>query len=367
MKFLKKNILKKELNVTNGLLVGVCITMLTYFWGIDVYAASQGLITAGVAKFIEQDSSDVTIGEDVESEEINEKSVSAPEVEETESQETIAGYTNLGIANVENHLNVREEPLEDGKLVGKMTKNAGCEILSVDGDWAKIKSGKVEGYVNTEFLYMGEEAKEKAAECIRSMATVNTTTLFVREQPSTDSSVITMVPLGEELEVVEDSEEWCKIEIDDEEGYINKEYVDIAEELDKAVTLEELRYGEGVSDVRISMVAFAKQFLGNSYVWGGTSLTNGTDCSGFTMGVYKEFGISLPRVSRSQATVGTKISASELKPGDLVFYGKGGTINHVALYIGNGQVIHASSRKTGIKISNVYYRTPLAIRRIIND
>jgi uncharacterized protein YgiM (DUF1202 family) len=365
MKFVKKNILKKKFRVTNGVLVGVCFILLTYFGRINVYAASQGLITAGVAKFIEQDTADITIGEDVESEEINEKSVSAPEVEKKE--EIIAGYTNLGIANVENHLNVREEPLEDAKLIGKMTKNAGCEILSVDGNWAKIKSGKVEGYVNTDFLFMGEEAKEKAAECIRLMATVNTTTLFVREQPSTDSSVITMVPIDEELEVIEETEEWCKIELDNEEGYINKEYVDIAEELDKAVTLEELRYGEGVSDVRIAMVAFAKQFLGNRYVWGGTSLTNGTDCSGFTMGVYKEYGISLPRVSRSQATVGSKISASEMKPGDLVFYGKGGTINHVAIYIGNGQVIHASSPKTGIKISNVYYRTPLVIRRIIND
>ena len=143
--------------------------------------------------------------------------------------------------------------------------------------------------------------------------------------------------------------------------------MDIAEKLGHAITLKELRYGEGVSDVRVAMVNYAKQFLGNRYVWGGTSLTNGTDCSGFTMRIYEKYGYSLPRVSRDQARTGKKITSDQMKPGDLIFYGKGGTINHVAMYIGGGQVIHASGRRTGIKISNAFYRTPLAIRRIIND
>ncbi len=328
-------------------------------------AYASPIVAAGAGKVLEtpimEPASTNTKAGEAMAEEISAK------VLEEEIEETIAGYTNLGIAHVDNHLNVRETPEEEGKLLGKMTKNAGCEVLDVDGDWAHIKSGKVEGYVNTEFLYMGDEAKKIARDVITLMATVNTTTLFVREEPTTESAVITMVPIEEELEVIEDLDGWCKIAIDDEEGYISKEFVDISEKLDKAVTLEELRYGEGVSDLRVGLVNYAKSFIGNRYVWGGTSLTHGTDCSGFTMGVYAKFGYSLPRVSRSQATCGTKIGDSQLKPGDLIFYGKGGTINHVAMYIGGGQVVHASSKKTGIKISNVYYRTPLAMRRIIND
>lgn len=280
---------------------------------------------------------------------------------------TIAGYTNLGIAKVDNWLNVRQGPSESEELVGKMPKHAGCEILEEKDGWAHIKSGKVEGWSNLEYLYTGEEAKTKAKEYIMLMATVTTTTLFVREEPSTESSVITMVPLEEELEVTEELEGWCKITIDDEEGYISKDYVTLAQKLERAVTMKELRYGQGVSDVRISMVNYAKQFLGNAYVWGGTSLTKGTDCSGFTMGIYRKFGIGLPRNSRAQASTGTKVTVSELRPGDLVFYGKGSYINHVAMYIGGGQVIHASSKKTGIKISNVAYRTPITCRRYIKD
>jgi peptidoglycan DL-endopeptidase CwlO len=276
------------------------------------------------------------------------------------------GFMNLGIAHVDNHLNVRKEPKENGEIVGKMPKNSGCEILSIENGWAKIKSGQVEGYVSTEFLYTGQDAKSIAEEVKTTMATVNTMTLKVRTAPSLNGNVLTLIPEGEELEVLEDTGEWVKIAIDDEEGFISKEYVDIAEELDKAVTMTELRYGEGVSDVRIAMVAYAKKFVGNPYVWGGTSLTNGADCSGFVMSIYKNFGISLPHSSRAQAGYGTKISLSEAKPGDLVFYGNGSTINHVAIYIGGGQVVHASSARTGIKISNASYRTPLAVRRILS-
>ena len=275
------------------------------------------------------------------------------------------GFTNLGIAHVDNHLNVRKEPKEDGEIIGKMPKNAGCEIVSVEGDWAKIKSGKVEGYVSTEFLYMGDEAKTIAEEVKTSMATVNTTTLKVRTAPSLNGNVITLIPEGEELEVIEDTGEWVKIAIDDEEGFISKEFVDIAVELDKAVTLTELKMGEGVSDTRVSLVTFAKKFVGNPYVWGGTSLENGADCSGFVLSVFKNYGVSLPHSSRAQAGYGTGISLSEAKPGDLVLYGNGSTINHVAIYIGGGQVVHASSARTGIKISNASYRTPLAVRRIL--
>ena len=120
------------------------------------------------------------------------------------------------------------------------------------------------------------------------------------------------------------------------------------------------------SAVRTAIVAYAKQFLGNPYVYGGTSLTNGADCSGFTMRIFEHFGVSTGRTSRDQASNGKQISLSEIQPGDLLFYASGKTINHVALYIGDGKIIHASTSKTGIIISNAYYRTPAKAVTFLN-
>ena len=301
-------------------------------------------------------------------EEIDEEILQTAEAQkDAPSVDNLWGYTNLGIAQVDNHLNVRDKAGEDGELVGKMTKNAACEILSVEGDWAHIKSGKVEGYVHTDYLLTGEEAKKRAQEVVYTVAKVNTQTLKVREEPNTDCPVITLVAQDERLEVVEQKPDgWAKIMLDDEEAYVSTEYCVIEEELETAVTMKELEFGNGISDLRISLCQYAKEFIGNPYVWGGTSLTNGADCSGFVQSVFKHFGVSLPRSSREQVNVGTKISLADAQPGDLIFYAKGGTINHVALYIGNGQVVHASSPKTGIRISNATYRTPAAVKRVLS-
>lgn len=291
-------------------------------------------------------------------------------VEEVQNEpQTYWGYTNLGIAHVDNHLNIRQEPSETGKLIGKLPKDAACEILDIDENgWAHIKSGKLDGYCSTEFLYLGDAAIARGREVASMIAIVNTETLKVREEPNTDSIVITLIPQEEELEVVEVMENgWIKFLLDDEEAYVSGEYVDVEERLEKAVTLTELLYGQGVSNVRVDLVQFAKQFVGNPYVWGGTSLTNGADCSGFTMSIYKKYGVSLPHHAASQAQLGTKIEYGSAQPGDLVFYAKNGSINHVAIYIGNGQVIHASSPKTGIKISTWNYRTPACIRRYLSN
>lgn len=277
------------------------------------------------------------------------------------------GYTNLGIAQVDGNLNVRETPSTEADVVGKMPNNAGCEILEQDGEWTRIKSGKVEGYVSSEYLLSGDAALAKAQEVRQTVATVTTTTLYVREEPNTDSTIITMMPLGEELEVIETLDGWVKINVDSDEGYVSSDYVDISVELAKAQTMTEVRYGQGVSDVRVSLVSYATQFVGNPYVWGGTSLTRGADCSGFVLSVFANYGISLPHSSVAQANCGRKISASEAQPGDLFFYGNGSRINHVAIYIGNGQVVHASSPKSGIKISGAFYRTPVKVVRVINN
>ncbi|MDE6980450.1 MAG: C40 family peptidase, partial [Lachnospiraceae bacterium] len=110
----------------------------------------------------------------------------------------------------------------------------------------------------------------------------------------------------------------------------------------------------------------ALQFVGNPYVYGGTSLTNGADCSGFTLSIFAKYGIYLPHSSAAQAGYGRRINASEAQPGDLFFYGSGSRISHVAIYIGNGQIVHASSRRTGIKISNAYYRSPICVVRLLD-
>ena len=286
-----------------------------------------------------------------------------------EAEGSLWGYTNLGIANVEDaNLNVRETPSTKGKLVGKMKNGAACEILESDGEWAYISSGKVEGYVKEEYLLSGFGAEQKAKEMAKTVAVSSADALNIREEPNTDAEIVTQVAQGEELEIAEVMENgWIKVYLDDEEVYVSADYVDVKSDLATAITMTELLYGQGVSDVRVDLCQYAKQFLGNPYVWGGTSLTKGADCSGFVLSVFKKYGISLPHSSRAQANCGTKISVSELQPGDLVFYAKGGTINHVAIYIGGGQVIHASSPKTGIKISNYNYRTPAKMVRILQD
>ena len=280
------------------------------------------------------------------------------------------GYTNLGIANVlSGNLNIRTDSTTKAKLVGKLPKDAACEVLEITEDgWAHIVSGNVEGYVSAEYLLVGPEAKLRANDLVKTVVKVNTNGLRVRDEANVESAVMTQVAEGEELEYLESLEGWFKISIDGEEGYVSSEYTELETKLDTAISMTELLYGEGVSDVRVELCEYAKQFVGNPYVWGGTSLTKGADCSGFVLSVFKKFGVKLSHHSGTQANEGTKISASELQAGDLVFYANSsGTINHVAIYIGGGQVIHASSPKTGIKISQYKYRTPVKYVRVLQD
>ena len=298
-----------------------------------------------------------------------EPDVTGTEAEPEESQEpkTICGYTNLGIANVENHLNIREGAGEEFELVGELPVDAGCEILAENGGWYQIQSGDVTGYAKAEYLLTGEAAAKRAEEVKTVVAKSAAMTLNVRTEPSTESTIWTTMAEGEELHLLEDLGDWLKVEVDGDECYVAKYYVELSDQLQKAMTMTEIKYGEGVSNVRVDMVQYACQFIGNRYVWGGESLTNGVDCSGFTMRIYEKYGVCLPHSSSAQAGCGTKINSSDAKPGDLFFYGNGSGINHVAMYIGDGQVVHASSERTGIKISNCYYRTPVCVVRYIND
>jgi Cell wall-associated hydrolases (invasion-associated proteins) len=344
--------------------------------GLMVFTANPKTALAyeeGVAGFVyDKDSSNA-----------DDKSGSTKLVSMTDSELPIPGYNNLAIANVDTNLLIRSGPGEDKKILGKLPKNGGCEVLEESKDgWTKISADttndSIVGYVNSDFLITGDEALRKAKEVGNYVAKAITEGLNIRDKASTDAEVIDQMAKGEELIVLDskvstdDSEhsDWVKVAVDSDDAdndsaYVAKEYVSITFQLIHAVSIQEIQYGSGVSSARVSLVNLAKDHLGEAYRWGGTRLGVGVDCSGFTQALYRKMGYSIPRDSRSQAAAGHRISASELKPGDLVFYGSSRYINHVAMYIGGGRIIHASNRIDGIKISNMYYRSPVKFARFI--
>lgn len=302
-----------------------------------------------------------------ESEQANEEA-QANEASQTPAAAQTCGYTNLGMSVISSgNLNIRQEASTDSEVVGILTNHNACELLEDAGEWYKVTSGKVTGYVNKQYLVTGDEAEAIAEQEIKTVATVNTETLNVRAEKSTEAEVLSQVGNSEAFTVNSVADGWVEISVDDSVGYISQDYVTLAQALPTAKTIEQVKYGDGVSDVRASVVSYALQFVGNRYVWGGTSLENGIDCSGFTMRILGKYGISLPHSSKAQPSYGTKISASEAKPGDLFFYGSGRSISHVAIYIGNGQIVHASNKRDGIKVSNAYYRNPICVVRYLPD
>ena len=308
-------------------------------------------------------------------------------------------FKNLVIAKVNDYVNVRSIPSEDGEILGKLyDKSVGNFIEESDG-WYKISSGSVEGYVKAEYCVTGDDAVEYAKEVGTRIATVTTTTLKVREQPGLDETVLGLVPIEDELIVTEELDVWVKVNIEEGDGYVSNDYVTLSTEFVKAESIEEEKarlakeeaarkaaqeaankkaaensssgkssstsggktYANPTGSSGSDVAQFALQFVGNPYVYGGTSLTNGTDCSGFVMSVYNNFGVSLPHSSAADRSVGATVNGLEnAQPGDLICYS-----GHVALYIGNGQIVHASTSRTGIIVSNANYRSILSIRRIL--
>ena len=292
----------------------------------------------------------------------------ANEAAQTPTAAQTCGYTNLGMSVISSgNLNIRQEASTDSEVVGILTNHNACELLEDAGDWYKVTSGKVTRYVSKQYLVTGAEAEAIAQQEIKTVATVNTETLNVRAEKSTEAAVLSQVGNSEAFTVNSIADGWVEISVDDSVGYISQDYVTVAQALPTAKTIEQVKYGDGVSDVRASVVSYALQFVGNRYVWGGTSLEKGVDCSGFTMRILGKYGISLPHSSKAQPSYGTKISASEAKPGDLFFYGSGRSISHVAIYIGNGQIVHASNKRDGIKVSNAFYRNPICVARYLPD
>ena len=284
-------------------------------------------------------------------------------------------YDRPGVSNVSNYLNIRAGAGENEKIIGKLPSYAGCEILEDANGWYKISSGGITGYVKSDYILTGDEAKQAAMNHAELMAIVHADRLNARTEPSTDAKIWTQISENERYHVAEQLDGWVKIEFDESgEGdgddeisaaHVSSEFVEVRYALSEAIKFSPT---EESASLRSRIVNYAMKFLGNPYVWGGTSLTKGADCSGFTMSVMKNFGISLPHYSGSQAKSGKRIKSSEMRPGDLVFYGNSrGKINHVAMYIGNGQVINAASRRSGIKISTWNYRTPICIVDVIGN
>jgi cell wall-associated NlpC family hydrolase len=305
-------------------------------------------------------------------------------------------FKNLVIAKVNDYVNVRDQASEEGEIVGKLyNKSVGTFIEEEDG-WYKISSGSVEGYVKGEYCVTGEDAVEYAKEVGTRIATVTTTTLKVREQPGLDATVLGLVPIDDELIVTEELDGWVKVNIEEGDGYVSTDYVTLSTEFVKAESIAEEQarlakeeaarkaakeaaakktaesssssskssggktYESPTGSTGADVVKFALQFVGNPYVYGGTSLTNGADCSGFVMSVYKNFGVSLPHSSAADRSVGATVNGLEnAQPGDIICYS-----GHVGIYAGNGQLVHASTEKTGIIVSSATYRTILSIRRI---
>lgn len=342
--------------------------------------------------------------------------------------------SNQVVANIDTYLNIRAEASEDSEVVGKFYNGNVGTLVEQGDEWSLVSSGNAYGYVKNDYILSGAVAESYIENNCDQMAKVNTDTLNIRAEESTDSNILALSGEGDKLEVVGEEDGWVKVAVDAETiGYVSSDYVCIDYAYETAITIEEeeaaiaeeearrkaeeeaaaeaARQAEAEAAAKAqqssssstsssktttsnstasnttsnssqssqastpapapapsngngsSIASFACQFVGNPYVYGGTSLTNGADCSGFVQSVFKNFGYSLPRTAASQAGAGVQVSLSDLQPGDLLFYHGFG---HVAIYIGNGQVVHASNAQTGIKISQYNYSNIDKAVRILN-
>lgn len=373
---------------------GVSLTVSDYLVQSNEVAAQQAVQQT---EQVSENEAPVVASGEVEAEVEEQTQEVTAEVAEQKSE-----YADIAIAQVDNYVNVRMEPNTESEVVGKLYNNSAASILETTEDgWYKITSGSVAGYVKCEYVVAGDEELARAVST--RYAKVTTTTLYVRTEPSTEASILTMVPIDDDLVVIDESiPGWAKVTTEEGEGYVSTDYVVLTTEFVQAESKEEeaarlakeeqerqaaaaaaaaarkkeadaaaaasssessaaseTTYSAPTSSNGQAVVNYACQFVGNPYVYGGTSLTNGTDCSGFVMSVYGAFGIGLPHSSSGMRSCGYAVSLSEAQPGDIVCYS-----GHVGIYVGNGTIVHASTPATGITYSSVNYRNPICVRRI---
>jgi cell wall-associated NlpC family hydrolase len=323
------------------------------------------------------------------------------QIQENETPVVTSEYADVAIAQVNNYVNVRSEANTDSEVLGKLYDNSAATVLETEGDWYKISSGSVTGYVKAEYVVVGDE--DLARSVSRRVATVTTETLKVRTEAGTEASVLGLVPEGDDLTVTDESiDGWVGVSMEEGDGYVSSDYVALSTEYTYAESKEEeearlakeeaerqaaaaaaaaaaaksssssgaasssssdsgsTSYSAPSGSSGQAVVDYACQFVGNPYKYGGSSLTDGTDCSGFVMAVYAAFGVSLPHSSASLRSVGYGVGVDEMQPGDIICYS-----GHVAIYVGNNTIVHASTPETGIKYTSpADYKTILAVRRI---
>ncbi len=312
----------------------------------------------------------------------------APLVAEPDAPE-VNPYENMAVAQVNDYVNIRSEANADSEVLGKLYNNGVATVLETLDGWYKIQSGNVTGYISAEFLVVGDDAL--CASVGKRVATVTTSRLNLRREPSTGAGVKTVITTGQQATVLDESlEGWVHVQYRSYTGYISTEFVTLEtvysyaesreEEAARIAAAEEARrraeaqaayrkqleeaarknYVPPTGGTGQDVVNYAVQFVGNPYVLGGSSLTNGIDCSWFVSRIYEAFGVSLPHNSYALRSVGYAVSPAELQPGDIICYS-----GHVSIYIGNGAIVHASNRKDGIKISPKWnYTRVITIRRI---
>ena len=233
------------------------------------------------------------------------------------------------------YLIVKTEKSEQSEWAGKVQADTLLQVIDNDGEYVLVSSGNLEGYINIEDLVLGRDAAVRAKELLEA------------KFEDADATTMTEEEIMESFSVAETREE---------------EIARLEAEKAKRIAEEKARVEAEKAKQRAkgqSLVAYAKRFIGNPYVYGGTSLTYGTDCSGFVMRVYQYFGYSLPRTSTSMRYIGKAVSYSEMMPGDIVCYS-----GHVGIYAGNGQIVNAIDSAHGIGMSNVNYAPIITIRRM---
>lgn len=313
-------------------------------------------------------------------------------------------YADFAIANVSRYVNVRKEPNTDSEIVGKIYNGSVAHVLSTageDNDWFQMISGNVEGYIKAEYFFYGEEAAAVIDDYVTRYAVVQASRLNVRKEPDIESKRIGYINNGERVKLLENLGEWLKVQYaGNSTGYVAAEYVTIVEEFVYAKTLDEeaaelaarkaLEARKQVSEqqaaentsvtitppaesyssneeLRSQIIEYSMQFVGNKYVHGGQTLSGGTDCSGFTSLIYAQFGYSLSRTPGGQlSNAGRSVDYSNAQPGDIICYGSGQTCTHVALYLGDGQIIHSANPRKGVVTQAAGFDTIIGVKSVVD-